>query len=29
MSYEQIEPLKGTTTEFQRDDVLYILKDLK
>ena len=29
LSYEQIEPLKGSTTEFQRDDVLYILKDLK
>jgi len=29
LSYEQIEPLKGSTTEFQRDDVLYVLKDLK
>lgn len=29
LSHEQIEPLKGSATEFQRDDILYILKDLK
>jgi|694.fasta_scaffold94656_4 FkbM family methyltransferase len=29
LSYEQTEPLKGSSTESQRDDVLYILKDFK
>jgi FkbM family methyltransferase len=29
LSYEQKEPLKGSLTQFQRDDILYILKDLK
>jgi len=29
LSFEQKEPLKGSLTEFQRDDVLYIVNDLK
>lgn len=29
LSYEQLEPLKGSTTQFQRDDTLYVLKELK
>lgn len=29
LSYEQKEPLKGSLIEFQRDDILYILKDLR
>lgn len=29
LSYEQLEPLKGSLSEHQRDDVLYVLNDLK
>jgi FkbM family methyltransferase len=29
IAYEQLEPLKGSTSQYQRDDVLYILKELK
>lgn len=29
LSYEQKEPLKNSLTEFQRDDILYVLKDLR